>query len=148
MEMTDLRAEELWPYVSTMLPESLDELAERTGALRRCRGVKDATSLLRVILTYAVTDMSLKDVAAWARSAEVGNLTGPGLFYRLREAESWLSAMLAEMLKDNVSDMCGKLRLRVVDASHVVGPGAQGTVWRVHVESDPATGCLCSVGVT
>ena len=146
--MTDLRAEELWPYVSTMLPESLDELAEKTGALRRCRGVKDATSLLRVILTYAVTDLSLKDVAAWARSAGVGNLTGPGLFYRLREAQSWLSATLAEMLKDNVSCVSGKLRVRVVDASHVVGPGAKGTEWRVHAQCDPATGCLCSVDVT
>ena len=107
MEMTDLRGEELWPYVCTMLPESLGELAEKTGALRRCRGVKDATSLLRVILTYAVTDMSLKDVAAWARSAGVGRLTGPGLFYRLREAESWLSAVLAEMLRDDVARYAG-----------------------------------------
>ena len=148
MDMADLRAEELWPYVSTMLPERLEELAEKTGALQRCRGVKDATSLLRVILTYAVTDMSLKDVAAWARGSGVANLTGPGLFYRLRESESWLSATLAEMLKDSVACVSGKLRLRVVDASHVVGPGARGTEWRVHVESDPATGCLCSVDVT
>ena len=146
--MTDLRAEELWPYVSTMLPESLDELAERTGALRRCRGVKDATSLLRIILTYAVTDMSLKDVAAWARGAGVGRLTGPGLFYRLRQAESWLSATLAETLKHNVPCASGKLRVRVVDATHVVGPGAKGTEWRVHGDCDPATGCLCSVVAT
>ena len=101
MDMTSLRAEELWPYVSTILPESLSDLAESTGALRRCRGVKDATSLLRIILTYAVTDMSLKDVAAWARSAGVGSLTGPGLFYRLKEAESWLSATLGEMLRQS-----------------------------------------------
>lgn len=144
----DLRADELWPYVCTMLPERLDELAVRTGALRRCRGVKDATSLLRIILTYAVTDMSLKDVAAWARSAGVGGLTGPGLHYRLREAESWLSATLAETLRQNVPCASGRLRLRVVDASHVVGPGAKGTEWRVHAECDPGTGCLCSVEVT
>jgi len=146
--MTDLHAEELWPYVSTLLPDSVSELAEETGALQRRRGVKDAVSLLRIILTYAVTDMSLKDVAGWASSAGVGKLTGPGLFYRLREAESFLSAVLAAMLKDSVPCVPGKLRLRVEDASHVVGPGATGTEWRVHAECDPETGCLCSVEVT
>ena len=148
MDIPDLRAEELWPYVSTLLPESLGDLAEKTGALRRCRGVRDATSLLRIILTYAVTDMSLKDVAAWAKSSGVGSLTGPGLFYRLRAAEPWLSAALAEMLKEDVTGTAGRFRLRVVDASHVVGPGATGTEWRVHVECDPSKGRMCSVEVT
>jgi len=146
--MAEMRADDLWPYVSTMLPESLDKLAERTGALRRCRGVKDATSLLRIILTYAVTDMSLKDVAAWAKGAGIGSLSGPGLFYRVEVAESWLSATLAEMLRDKVGCTPGKLRLRVMDASHVVGPGAKGGEWRVHAECDPETGSLCSVDVT
>ena len=59
-----------------------------------------------------------------------------------------MSATLGEMLRDNVPCAPGRLRLRVMDASHVVGPGAVGSEWRVHAECDPGTGCLCSVDVT
>jgi hypothetical protein len=31
-------------------------------------------------LAYAVSDLSLKDVAAWASALEVASITGPGLF--------------------------------------------------------------------
>lgn len=148
MRINELRDDEMWPFVCTMLPKKVEELAECTGALRRRRGVGDAFRLLRVILTYAVTDMSLKDVAAWGRSTGIAELTGPALFYRIKMAESWLSAMLAEMLGRSFTREPGKLRLRVVDATHVVGPGAKGTEWRIHTSIIPESGRMCSVEVT
>jgi len=42
-------------------------------------------------LAYAVSDLSLKDVAAWAHGLGIAEITGPGLFYRLRESECLLS---------------------------------------------------------
>ena len=56
-----------------------------TQALRRCRNVPDAAALIRLALAYALTDLSRKDVAAWAGSLHLAELTGPGLCYRLRE---------------------------------------------------------------
>lgn len=53
-------------------------------------------------LAYAVSDLSLKDVAAWASTLKVAEMTGPGLFYRLREAESWLERVLAQTLEDEI----------------------------------------------
>ena len=50
---------------------------------------------MRMALAYAVSDLSLKDVAAWASALRVAQITGPGLFYRLRQAEPWLEQVLA-----------------------------------------------------
>lgn len=137
-----------WPYVLTLLPGDLDESARTAGALRRCRNVPDAAALLRMALAYAVSDLSLKDVAAWASALRVAEITGPGLFYRLRKAEAWLERVLAQVLDDEVSRHPRGLRLRVVDATVITGPGSTGTDWRVHLVIDPATGGFRSVQLT
>src|ERR1039457_7052566 len=82
--------EDDWDYVRTLLPTDLEDSARLTQALRRCRNVPDAAALIRMGLAYALTDLSLKDVAAWASSLNLAEITGPGLFYRLRQAEGWL----------------------------------------------------------
>ena len=106
----------------------------------RCRQVPDAAALIRLALAYAVSDLSLKDVAAWAGSLGVAEITGPGLFYRLREAEGWLAEILARTLQDQVKAGPTGWSLRVVDATVINGPGAEGTQWRAHVRIDPGRG--------
>src|SRR5580693_1435203 len=133
--------EEEWEYVRTLLPSDLEESARKNNALLRCRNVPDAAALMRMALAYAVSDLSLKDVAAWASALGVAQITGPGLFYRLREAEAWLERVLAQTLESEVRAGAGsRLRLRVVDATVINGPGATGTEWRAHVLIDPGTG--------
>src|ERR1017187_2642813 len=56
--------EDDWDYVRTLLPTDLEDSARLTQALRRCRNVPDAAALIRMALAYALTDLSLKDVAA------------------------------------------------------------------------------------
>lgn len=142
--------EDVWPYVVTLLPGDLEESARKSGALVRCRNVPDAAALIRMALAYAVSDLSLKDVAAWAHAMEVAQITGPGLFYRLREAEAWLEQVLAATLQAELPGSPLGLvgRVRIVDATVITGPGSQGTDWRVHVVTDPATGTLHSVELT
>ncbi len=140
--------EPVWPYLCSLLPADLEESARRFEALRRCRNVPDAAALLRLALAYAVTDLSLKDVAAWAHAAGVAEITGPGLFYRLRTAQDWLGVVLAQTLQTQVRPAPAGLRLRAVDATVVNGPGATGTEWRAHVLIDPATGCFRAVELT
>lgn len=137
-----------WAYVLTLLPEDLDESARRTGALVRCRNVSDPAALLRMILAYAITDLSLKDVAAWAQALRLASITGPGLFYRLREAEEWLQELLARTLQASVDSVSSGRRIRVVDATVVNGPGKRSTDWRVHVTADPCTGEFSSVQIS
>src|ERR1700726_992559 len=115
--------EDQWEYVRTLLPADLQESAKQTKAVLRCRNVPDAAALMRMALAYALSDLSLKDVAAWASSLEVAEITGPGLFYRLREAEIWLERVLAQVLAEQVPQAVGGWPVRVVDATVINGPG-------------------------
>jgi len=148
MKLKDL-SDGTWNYVRTLLPADLETSAKVTGALRRRRGVHDAEALARMLLAYGSTDLSLKSVAGWGKSMGISELSAPALFYRVRDAEQWLSAMLAALLNEEVRPAETRgLRLRVVDATVVVGPGAKGTEWRVHVLADPATGRMRAVEIT
>ena len=137
-----------WQYVVTLLPDELEELARSSEALVRCRNVPDAASLMRLALAYAVSDLSMKDVAAWAKTMGVADITGPALFYRLRESEKWLQQVLARTLEGETGGSPVRLPLRLVDATVITGPGATGTEWRAHVLVNPDTGGFRSVEIT
>ena len=140
--------EEDWEYVRTLLPSDLEESARATKALLRCRNVPDATALIRLALAYAVSDLSLKDVAAWASALDVAHITGPGLFYRLREAEDWLEHVLGRVLAEQMPQAAGGWPVRVVDATVINGPGKKAVQWRAHVQIDPSTGGFRAVELT
>lgn len=142
-----LHAEE-WVYVRTLLPADLEQSARAMNALVRCRNVPDAGALMRMALAYAVSDLSLKDVAAWASAMDLAEITGPGLFYRLREAEAWLAHVLAQTLAEQVRSTSVKWPIRVVDATVINGPGPVAVQWRAHVCVDPATGGFRAVELT
>ena len=67
--------EDQWEYVRTLLPSDLEDTARCTKALLRCRNVPNASALLRMALAYAVSDLSLKDVAAWASAMDLAQAT-------------------------------------------------------------------------
>lgn len=140
--------EDDWEYVRTLLPADLEESARRTRALVRCRNIPDAVSFIRMALAYAVSDLSLKDVAAWASALQVAQITGPGLFYRLREAEQWLEQVLGQVLSEQVPLAAGGFRLRVVDATVINGPGQKAVQWRAHASVNPTTGAIRAVELT
>ncbi len=140
--------DELWPYLATLLPEDLEETARAAGALVRCRNVPNAEALMRLALAYAVSDLSMKDVAAWARAAGVAAISGPALFYRLRVAEQWLEQVLAHTVERDTGSSPVRLPLRIVDATVLTGPGSTGTDWRAHARIDPETGRFRSVEIT
>lgn len=147
MATLPLHAEQ-WDYVRTLLPTDLEQSAKALNALVRCRNVPDAAALMRMALAYAVSDLSLKDVAAWASAMNVAEITGPGLFYRLREAEAWLAHVLAQILAAQTVETPVKWPLRVVDATVINGPGPIAVQWRAHVLVDPATGGFRAVELT
>ena len=132
----------------TLLPSDLEDTARRTKALVRCRNVPDASALMRMALAYAVSDLSLKDVAAWASAMDLAEITGPGLFYRLRESDTWLEQVLAQVLGEQLPQAVGGWPVRVVDATVINGPGKKAVQWRAHVRVDPSTGGFRSVELT
>ena len=147
MESLPLYSEQ-WDYVRTLLPVDLEQTARALNALVRCRNVPDAEALIRMALAYAVSDLSLKDVAAWASAMNLAEITGPGLFYRLRESEGWLAHVLAQTLATQALESPMKWPVRVVDATVINGPGPVAVQWRAHVLVDPATGGFRAVELT
>lgn len=147
METLPLHSEQ-WEYVRTLLPVDLEQSAKALNALVRCRNVPDAEALMRMALAYAVSDLSLKDVAAWATAMNLAEITGPGLFYRLREAEVWLAHVLAQTLATQAFASPMKWPIRVVDATVINGPGPVAVQWRAHVLVEPATGGFRAVELT
>jgi hypothetical protein len=147
METLPLHSEQ-WDYVRTLLPVDLEQSAKSLNALVRCRNVPDAEALMRMALAYALSDLSLKDVAAWATAMNLAEITGPSLFYRLREAEAWLAHVLAQTLAAQACASPMKWPIRVVDATVINGPGPVAVQWRAHVLVEPATGGFRAVELT
>lgn len=129
----------------------LDELAFRTRALVRKRGVKSARSLLRLALARGPGGMSLRQTAAWAQATGVAELTDPSLNDRLHGAGDFLAEIVAAMLR-NKSEL-GKKRwaarsIRLSDGSCVSKPGSKGVDWRLHCVYDLDVGGFSHIELT
>lgn len=138
-----------WDHVRKLLPEDLEESARRFKVFQRKRKFDSAENLLRFCLAYVVSGFSLKNTTVWGRAEGLVSVSHVGLFYRFKRAESWLASLLAETLASQVGNTPrGRLRVRVVDATVVNGPGATGIDWRVHIMADPARGAFDAVKIT
>ena len=149
MDVLQDNVRDLWTYIEQDLPENLDEMAYETGALLRRKGISSAANLLRVILTYGVTDLSMKAVSAWATSVKLAELSSVALFYRIRDAKDWLSRLVSVMLNDEAKPLLPSgMDVTLVDATCVTGPGATGSEWRLHTEISAHTGQIGSIKLT
>jgi hypothetical protein len=148
MKAKDTRVDEKWFHLLNMLPQGLDASARLNGAVERFREVRSGADLIRLILVYALSDLSLKDVAAWAASEGIAKLSAPALFYRLTQSEQWLESLVADVLSRQAEPPATGFAIRVVDASVITGPGSKGTDWRAHVVMDPVSARIRSVELT
>lgn len=122
------------------LPASLDleASAQAHKALQRRRAVKSGGDLLRLALSY-VMGLSLRGTAAWAELGAIALLSDVALLNRLRKAADWLGAIVAAILAERMvlaapAAAGAVLRLRLIDATMLTGPG--GGQWRLHVSYD------------
>jgi len=149
MDKLECRLQDIWQYIECDLPSDLEETAYKTNALIRHKGVSSAANLLRIILTYGVTDLPLKATAAWASAAKLAELSSVALFYRVRDAQEWLAYLISTTLNAEAKPlMCSGLNISIVDATVVSGPRSKGTDWRLHTGIDPNTGHINSLRLT
>jgi hypothetical protein len=126
-----------WEVITQLLPPQWRESARATGALQRSRNIRDASTLLLLILLHAAAGLSLRQAAARARRTGLASITDVGLLKRMRSSGRWLHALAASMFASSpfqrsVHGVATKGRLRVVDATSVTEPGSTGTDWRIH----------------
>lgn len=141
--------EQDWQEAIRHIPVDLEATARESGALLRRRGVRRAEDLLRMALTYALCDWSLRTVAAWACLQGWAELSDTALMWRLQGARVWLGLLVAAWVLRNRSELaCHPVRLRLIDASVINGPRSKGTDWRLHVSLDLGQGRLEGVEIT
>lgn len=133
-----------WPYLLSFLPaeEELERTARETGALKRKRRVRSASTLLRLALAYGFCGLTLRQTAAWAEVTEVASLSDVALLKRLRAASEWLGLLLGLKLAERAPPPLRKgpnPRLRLVDATTISGPGSKKIDWRIHLGYDLAS---------
>lgn len=122
-----------WQVVCRFLPAGWEEAAREQGALRRARGIRDASTLLRVLLVHLADGCSLQETAVRAREAGWCAVSSVSLFKRLQAAEEWLRWMAERLWRQRCEPALSRgYRVRAVDATTVQEPGNTGTDWRVH----------------
>jgi len=148
MRALNVFSDDRWQQIVGMFTRDLEESARLCGAVTRVRNVPRAANLLRMILVYSLSDLSLKDTTAWARADNIANLTAQAFHCRLMRAEKWLEHLVEELLFQNPPHNPSELPLRVVDGSVITGPGSQGTDWVAHMILDPISGRFTSFEFT
>lgn len=124
-----------WETLVSFLPEGWRQEAKAKGALKRCRQIKDAETLLHVLLMHLAQGYSLKETSARAKVGGLADISSVGIYKRLRASGEWLRWMAEGLLKKRVeipAPSDGRLRVRLVDATSVREPGSTGSEWRIH----------------
>lgn len=98
-----------WASVEAWLASrvSLDEMARKSGALVRKRVVQNASELLRLVLAYALGDLSLCLVGAWWPLVGSGRLSKTAVRQRLRHCVLWLGQLDRRLAATAFAIRCG-----------------------------------------
>lgn len=142
-----------FPDLLKRLPAGLDldRLARETKAIQRKRKIGDGASLLRLALARGPGGFSLRQTAGWVSLLGTGELSNPGVHYRLKQAVAFLAALVGLLLAAKAPG--AKLRwpgrsIRLADGTCVSKLGSKGTDWRVHGVFDLGSGGFSHLELT
>lgn len=126
-----------WEIITRLLPAQWEESARSLGALQRARNIRDASTLLLLLLLHAAAGLSLRQSAARAQRIGIASISDVALLKRMRNAGPWLHALAAGLFEGSpfrcaLGGAFAGRRIRVVDATNVTEPGSTGTDWRIH----------------
>ncbi len=114
----------------------LEGSAHYSGALTRRRIIQTAIHLLRMVMVYALKDMSLRMVGLWGTLMEWGSLSKNGVRKRLLQCRTWLGMLVVLVLmQGKVQVPAGsQYRYRLIDVSNTSQPGSRKIDWRLHLD--------------
>ena len=148
METSDILRSE-WGYVLSLLPEGFEESSYTKLALVRRREVGCAGDLLRLCLAYGLCDMSLRQVAAWAATIGLGDMSDVAVLKRVRNSDQWLGHIVGQWLvaRGLTTNVPGG-QVRIIDATALSMPGSKGTDYRLHLHFDLAESRIVNLELT
>jgi len=128
----------------------LEGTAGYSGALVRRRVIQTALHLLRLVLTYCLTDYSLRMIGLWGTVMGWGSLSKSGVRQRLCHCQKWLGVLIGQLLLlEKLSLPSGvKARVCIFDASSVSRPGSHKCDWRLHLGFDLSGARLTDIRLT
>jgi len=137
MDADQLSVSEDYEYLMGFLPKGWQARARELGALRRCRKVPDAETLLRVLLIHLAEGCSLRETAVRARQGHLIALSDVAIMERLKRAGEWFRWMNTELMKRWVGAppeaiWGSRWNVRVIDGTRIKEPGPTGSSWCVH----------------
>ena len=146
----------LWKEkIETMLPDDIEESAKAKGALIRKRGVKSASDLLKLMLIYAVSTMSMRLLSLCAASMKIADITDVALGKRFQKAGLWLAYILDYVLPKPMKVIGTKREydtikrtINLIDGSMVTEAGKGGNSYRIHMSYNLSIGNMNDVQVT
>lgn len=147
MVETDLNVSNDFEYLLQILPAGWENQAKALGALRRCRKIPDARTLLRILLIHLAEGCSLRETSVRAAQGGVAAVSDVAILGRLRQSGEWFRWMSGELMKTwdirPPADVFGpNRRVRVVDGTRVKEPGPTGSSWCIHYSIDlPSLRC-------
>ena len=132
-----LDVSEDFEYLLGFLPQGWQGKAKELGALRRCRKVPDAETLLRVLLIHLAEGCSLRETSVRARQGGIIHLSDVAILDRLKLSGEWFRWMNRKIMEQWVarppSTVFGEQwRVRVVDGTRIKEPGPTGSSWCIH----------------
>jgi hypothetical protein len=148
MQMPPADPDTLFAELLQDLPPKTTAMAREFKAFVRAKNVKTPQQLLRVVFLYCGPDKSLRETAAdFTLLYEA--ITDSSIAERLAACRPWVQAVLAQMLHTQaVATLPAPWRFLVIDGSHVQGPGARGTQYRLHICLDLVQLQFVSITVT
>ena len=91
-----------WETLISFLPEGWQREAKARGALKRCRQINDAETLLHILMIHLAQGYSLKETSVRAKVGGLADISSVGIYKRLRASGEWLRWMADQLLKQNI----------------------------------------------
>lgn len=135
------------------LPKNLEELALKTGAMQRKRGILSATDLLKILFIYACQEISFRMLAAAVCALGISAVSDTSLRKHFSKASSFLheilSSMLSSFLPGPDMSVYGKIKnVLLVDASVIRQDGKKQEQQRIHTCYSLNKNRICEIKVT
>lgn len=149
---TQLNQNDLWEQeIVPRLPTNLGEQAKMLGALQRRRGIKQASDLLRAVLSWILCQRSLRQLGVWAVLLGLADLSEAAWRKRLAKCGDWLSWLIQEALgglRGHEDEQKRTGRILIVDGTRLQPPraGKKGG-WVVQLTYDVGAGALVDIRV-
>jgi len=131
---TDIDSANDYDFLLSFLPEGWEKKAKELGALRRCRKIPNAKTLLHIMLIHLAGGCSLRETAVQARLGGIADVTDVAILARLKQCGEWFRWMNERLIAKWVPHRpCMALgenrRPLIVDATKITEPGRTGSTW-------------------